>query len=350
MTEPWSIEDDIRLFRWITDFKPAGLHKHFHMISILGRMNKPDQFPVVLLFDKLKSEGKGHFTADEIWTKLAQHYDLKKLDERENDTNNEDEQKIEDSEEDEEEHRDPSAFQALRRVFKQPQEFHLPWEEYGELILENARTEENQEDEEQKSDDDLDDKTSQDDTLYAERMSRRFTRSTASTKPQGRVTRSQGPAQLPRGVDKAQETPGDDESLEPSNNGLSQSEEPEEVELIADSNNGLENENPTTSDREDGATVDDAPMSQKDAVEDMEDEPEELVSEPSVLSDQRDPQTHGSPPSKRTRTTRSHPADSTTETADSVKTLEDSSAPTQPQGQAIVRSSSRVANRRKTRK
>ncbi|SCU87773.1 LAFA_0E08724g1_1 [Lachancea sp. 'fantastica'] len=351
MNNPWSIEDDIRLFRWITDFKPAGVHKHFHMISILGRMNRPDQFPVVLLFDKLKSDGKSQFVADEVWAKLDQHYDLAKVDERENmllnaDENGEphDEDNKEDDDQDHEkaDFHHKSRFQALRRAFQKPREFTLPWDEYGELILGNAKSsmEEYQEDEEKGSEqEDADQEPSSKihaETVQKERSPRRVTRSNATQRQPGRVTRSQGPAPASKSDEekeggKSDEGGGSESESEHDRDGTSSPQDESRL---------------PSSDKED----------QQDAekTENLDSVAQDKTSSSPLVAEHGTSLPEGSPPSKRTRTTRSHPSDSIPETTDigkdSVSMAPSAPPQPQPQTQHAVRTSSRVANRRRSRK
>lgn len=101
----WSMVDEIRLFRWAAQFKPAGLHKHFHMLCIVERMNSPDEYPVTLLQNE---EPRKVFTAQDVWTKLIEYYDFRKAD-------------------------------LIESVELEDHEFELPWKDYGELMLRNAR-------------------------------------------------------------------------------------------------------------------------------------------------------------------------------------------------------------------
>ncbi|SCU85549.1 LADA_0D08196g1_1 [Lachancea dasiensis] len=348
MTAPWSIEDDIRLFRWITEFKPAGVHKHFHMISILERMNKQDQFPVVLLFDKLKSEGKGQFTAKEIWAKLDQHYDLKQLDDREN--NAIEEESSEEAAENTEEPFCKSKFQALRRVLRKPREFHLPWDEYGELILENARgaLEDNLEDDDHRSGGDEDREAqpghrAPESIPPPERTSRRVTRSAASGQATGRVTRSQGPGGT---LDAAGELTHDEDLADSekssgnSNDEAVESEEQEDPDVrMSEPDEGV-----VEIEKQSAKNTGSKPDSVSPLTTTSKPTPEPSPQEPATTSEPHGPPSHESPPSKRTRTTRSHQSDVTTETAENANPPEGASAT------PAARSSSRVANRRKSRK
>ena len=166
MAVDWTIVDEIRLFRWISEFKPAGIHKHFNMICIVERMNRPDKYPVTLLQKEHVKVGK-LFTAQDIWDRLSRYYNLKELDAMENNipdekvtsTNNDpmEERPGEgggilndinhNSNIDEEYHEGDSgsneedmALLKLRyKMQRQTRDFALPWGEYGELILANAK-------------------------------------------------------------------------------------------------------------------------------------------------------------------------------------------------------------------
>lgn len=196
MSDEWSIEDEIRLCRWISEFKPAGIHKHFHMMSIIERMNNREKYPVVLLFDKLKSEGKSTFTASDIWEKLSKLYNLDRLDELEDRVDEEDTKSDKTSKKEEEDLEIP-----LRRLIKLQRDFNLPWDDYGELMVENARdgnvapedkdeeiTEQELRHEEQTVEIEVSD---QPEDLEKENTSKRVTRS-SNTPKVGRVTRSRG--------------------------------------------------------------------------------------------------------------------------------------------------------------
>ncbi|AAS53434.1 AFR063Wp [Eremothecium gossypii ATCC 10895] len=110
----WSTVDEIRLFKWVAQFKPAGIHKHFHMRCILERLNNPDDYPVTLL---QSDEPRKTFSAQDVWEKLAEYYDLQQADLVEGMQVGEDAA-------------DDGA---------PPGGFSLPWGEYGELMLHNAR-------------------------------------------------------------------------------------------------------------------------------------------------------------------------------------------------------------------
>ena len=179
----WTKVEEIRLFKWMTLFKPAGVHKHFHMVCLLERMNKPEQYPIKLLQSD-KGESKV-FSAKDIWERLQKYYDLEKADAVENrpydlSTINKiqgDAEEGEDEEEEEEEAEDGPAMvdddadsengdekehsaqndfneggngaawensgvrvcMPLQNRLSEGQEFELSWEEYGDLILEHAK-------------------------------------------------------------------------------------------------------------------------------------------------------------------------------------------------------------------
>ncbi|AGO13210.1 AaceriAFR063Wp [[Ashbya] aceris (nom. inval.)] len=110
----WSTVDEIRLFKWVAQFKPAGIHKHFHMRCILERLNNPDDYPVTLL---QSDEPRKTFSAQDVWEKLAEYYDLQQAD------------LVEGMQVGEDENGDSTPRGS----------FSLPWGEYGELMLHNAR-------------------------------------------------------------------------------------------------------------------------------------------------------------------------------------------------------------------
>lgn len=123
MAFEWTIVDEIRLYRWVAEFKPAGVNRHFHMVCILERMNDGEKYPVTLLQKEAARPAKV-FTAKEIWTKLGLAYNLAEID------------RIEDREP---EGSDGDELRERIRRLRQVRDFELPWDEYGELILENAR-------------------------------------------------------------------------------------------------------------------------------------------------------------------------------------------------------------------
>lgn len=62
----WTIEQEIKLFSLVCDYKPAGADKNKNMAQIVLHIN-----------EELDSGAK--FTPDQIWAKLAQNYDLQKV-------------------------------------------------------------------------------------------------------------------------------------------------------------------------------------------------------------------------------------------------------------------------------
>ncbi|CAN6640618.1 hypothetical protein TRVA0_018S01112 [Trichomonascus vanleenenianus] len=101
MGAEWTIQQETSLFRAICRFKPAGKHKHFRMICIYETVNN-------------SHVDGARLTTGDIWARLAELYNLDGLDEIEDGGNGE-----ESPEEDEE-------------------EFRLPWEDYGQLIVRQA--------------------------------------------------------------------------------------------------------------------------------------------------------------------------------------------------------------------
>lgn len=126
----WTIVDEIRLYRWVAEFKPAGINKHFHMLCIVERMNHPEKYPVTLLQKDVVKPGK-LFTAEEIWEKLSSAYNLAEIDRLED-------QEIETIPRNNDNDGELTMLERRQRL-RQIRDFELPWDEYGELILENAR-------------------------------------------------------------------------------------------------------------------------------------------------------------------------------------------------------------------
>lgn len=60
-----SVEGEIALFRAIAQARPVGMHKHFHIITLM---------------QSIKQETGRSLTADMIWEKLADLYNLEQLD------------------------------------------------------------------------------------------------------------------------------------------------------------------------------------------------------------------------------------------------------------------------------
>ncbi|ETN36679.1 uncharacterized protein HMPREF1541_08957 [Cyphellophora europaea CBS 101466] len=71
--DQWTDDQESALLRACVQWKPAGMHKHFRMISIRNQ----------LLNEGLINETDGHTTVTGIWKKLGTLYDLPRLDERE---------------------------------------------------------------------------------------------------------------------------------------------------------------------------------------------------------------------------------------------------------------------------
>ncbi|KAG9017590.1 hypothetical protein FRB90_000632 [Tulasnella sp. 427] len=63
-----TVEGEIALFRGITQARPVGLHRHFHVLAIL---------------QSIKQETGQHVTAEDLWTKLKTFYNLEALEELE---------------------------------------------------------------------------------------------------------------------------------------------------------------------------------------------------------------------------------------------------------------------------
>ncbi|KAG8910395.1 hypothetical protein FRC01_006353, partial [Tulasnella sp. 417] len=63
-----TVEGEIALFRGITQARPVGLHRHFHVLAIL---------------QSIKQETGQHVTAEDVWTKLRTLYSLDALEELE---------------------------------------------------------------------------------------------------------------------------------------------------------------------------------------------------------------------------------------------------------------------------
>ncbi|KAK9476149.1 chromatin modification-related protein EAF7-domain-containing protein [Lipomyces japonicus] len=153
--DAWSIEQEIALFKAICRYKPVGINKHFLMVCICQMVNNPNvQGP--------------YLTTKSIWDKLATLYDLEGLDDlvghlkpnrtiRKNGSS-----------------QSPSATSStppsppprrkrktdiaaaaaaaaaaakevqIEKVTKIKSEFQLPWDDYGELLLEHARAPDSQ--------------------------------------------------------------------------------------------------------------------------------------------------------------------------------------------------------------
>jgi Chromatin modification-related protein EAF7 len=114
----WSIEHETNLFKAVTRFKPAGLHKHFRMISIHNMVNLT---------------GGEYVTSEEIWKKLNTLYNMAGLDDLEDNESGVSSLSSE----------SPNVVQAEDEEDEDARvstsEFRLPWEEYGELMIQQAK-------------------------------------------------------------------------------------------------------------------------------------------------------------------------------------------------------------------
>lgn len=70
MSRQWSIEDEIKLFSLVCDYKPAGENKAQNMAQIIIHINE-------------NADG-AKFTEEQVWQKLGQHYNLQRVEEIEN--------------------------------------------------------------------------------------------------------------------------------------------------------------------------------------------------------------------------------------------------------------------------
>lgn len=113
MKREWSVDQEIKLFSLVCDYKPAGEKKHENIAQIVVHINKDNLEP---------------FTPEMIWEKLAQYYDLEKVDE------------IENEEDDEESSRVESAKMQIMEPRTQPKEEHdqVKMEEHHDIAIDSS--------------------------------------------------------------------------------------------------------------------------------------------------------------------------------------------------------------------
>lgn len=84
--DSWTSEEEIALFKALIRYKPTGLHKHFHMLSIATFLRSSGHYPSFnAAYDAspIRRPHPTHTRIPGIWRKLGQLYDLDALDERE---------------------------------------------------------------------------------------------------------------------------------------------------------------------------------------------------------------------------------------------------------------------------
>lgn len=138
MAVEWNIVDEIRLLRWVAEFKPVGIHKHFHMYCILERMNNPEKYPVIML-QKENMRPPKTFSTKDIWSKLKQYYDLDEADKLENDMNDENYQNERLRIKGDKQFSNSKLLESRHHLTANIRDFTLPWDDYGDLILANAK-------------------------------------------------------------------------------------------------------------------------------------------------------------------------------------------------------------------
>jgi MRG-binding protein len=139
VADPWTDDEEIGLFKGLLKWKPTGMHKHFHLLS---------------LHQHLMSNGYIHPKAPHtripgIWAKLDTLYDLEALDERE-DAHAAPWSASEDEDEDEDEKDELGHDNEDEPERMHENEFELPDDEFGALMW-RARFADNEDDEERES-------------------------------------------------------------------------------------------------------------------------------------------------------------------------------------------------------
>ncbi|ODV90644.1 hypothetical protein CANCADRAFT_44290 [Tortispora caseinolytica NRRL Y-17796] len=143
MTQDWSLTEETSLFKAICKCKPAGIHKHFHMINIRNLIK--------------------HHQSAEIWEKLRDLYDLDAID------------KIEEGTYDDEQDDEP---------FK---EFTLPLNNYDFIqLLEQSATNHDEQEQDEDEDEESDDSSDETQSTPAKRQRTSKTAETPTPSRRGR--------------------------------------------------------------------------------------------------------------------------------------------------------------------